>query len=200
MSSCRFEEIEAYVFDELGPPRAALVREHLAGCPACAAELQALSAERSLFAARAGHVRATEPLPSFAEILARPRAEVIPLWRRWVVSAGIGLPAAAAMVAGVFVASSDSGVSGRLAEGPLESPPEFSCYEGKPTGRGDREDMLDQALAQTEGEYRACLLATPPEGPTQLSPSSTQDALATPMVQESQCVSSMSVTSASLRP
>lgn len=200
MSGCSFEDIEAYVFDELGPARAAAVREHLAGCPACAAELRALSAERSLFAARAEHVRATEPLPSFAEILARPRGEVIPLWRRWVVSVGIGLPAAAAMVAGVFVASSDGGVSGRLAEGPLESPPEFSCYEGKPTGRGDSADMLDRALAQTEGAYRACLMATPPEGPTRLSSTPTQATLATPAVQAEQCVSSTPVTRASLRP
>lgn len=198
MSGCRFEDIEAHVFDELSPPRAAKVREHLAACPACAAELSALRAERSLFAARAEHERATETLPSFADVLARSRGEVIPLFRRRVVSIGLGLAAAAAMFAGVFVASSDSGTSGRLAEVPAaEPPPEFSCYEGEPISMEDSAHVLDRAIAHLEVEYGACLLATPPEGPARASPRS---ALKGPSGEAGQCVISTSVTRASLRP
>jgi hypothetical protein len=185
MSGCRFDEIEAYVFDELSPPRAAKVKDHIAACPACAAELSALRAERALFAARAQSEHETSALPSFDAVLARSRGEVIPLWRRRVVSIGLGLAAAAAMVAGVFVSSLDSNMSTGLTEGPVaEPPPEFSCYEGEPTSMEDTAYVLDRAIAQVEGEYGACLLATPHEGPRR---------------EASVCMISTSVTNASLR-
>jgi hypothetical protein len=187
MSGCRFDEveIEAYVFNELSAPRAARVRDHVAACPACAAELAALRAERALFAARAAHEPGAEALPGFADVLARSRGEVIPLRRRRLVAFGLSVAAAAAMIAGVFVASNDSGLSAGLAEGPrAEPPPEFSCYEGEPISMEDSAHVLDRAIAHIEVEYGACLLATPPEGPPH---------------ETSACMISTPVTNASLR-
>jgi hypothetical protein len=164
MSGCQFDEIEAYAFDELSAPRAAKVRAHVAACPACAAELAALRRERSLFITRAAHE--IQALPSFADVLARPPAEVVLLPRRRLIGVGLSIAAAAAVIAGVFVAGDDREVAATFAEVvTAEPPPEFSCYEGEPISMESSAYVLDRAIAHIEVEYGACLLATPPQGP-----------------------------------
>lgn len=70
MSGCDFDALESLAFDELTPTLADEARAHVATCPACAAELGLLRAERGAFAERA---RASAPLPGFSAALARSR-------------------------------------------------------------------------------------------------------------------------------
>lgn len=70
MSGCDFDTIESLAFDELTPTLADEARAHVATCPACAAELGLLRAERGAFADRA---KASSPLPGFSAALARSR-------------------------------------------------------------------------------------------------------------------------------
>lgn len=72
MSGCRFEDLEAYVFEELGRERAAAVEAHLTSCARCAREVGCLRAERQAFAGRASAAHA--PLPAFDQVLDRSRA------------------------------------------------------------------------------------------------------------------------------
>ncbi|MDR7537862.1 MAG: zf-HC2 domain-containing protein [Armatimonadota bacterium] len=71
------QQLSAYLDGELTPDRAAEVREHLAGCAACQADLQALRAVKRLL----GALRAPEPAPDLeAAILARVERESRWLW------------------------------------------------------------------------------------------------------------------------
>jgi len=72
VSGCRFEDLEAYVFEELGRERAAAVQAHVTSCARCAREVGCLRAERSVFAGRASTAQAS--LPAFDTILDRSRA------------------------------------------------------------------------------------------------------------------------------
>jgi anti-sigma factor RsiW len=167
MSGCQFDEIEAYVFDELSALRAAKVRAHVAACPTCAAELSALRKERSLFATHATHAQhEIQALPSFADVLARSQGNVVLFPRSKLVAIGLSIAAAAAMIASVLVTEGDRDVASSFADSiAAEPPPEFACYEGEPISMEDSAYVLDRAIAHIEVEYGACLLATPPEGP-----------------------------------
>jgi anti-sigma factor RsiW len=72
VSGCRFEDLEAFVFDELGRERAAAVQAHITSCARCAREVGCLRAERQVFAGRAPAARAS--LPAFDQVLDRSRA------------------------------------------------------------------------------------------------------------------------------
>lgn len=184
MSGCQFDEIEAYVFDELSAPRAAKVRGHVAACPTCAEELSALRKERSLFTTRAA--RESQALPSFADVLSRSRGKVILFPRSRVVGLGLSIAAAAAMVAGFLVTEGDRDVASSIAGGvTAEPPPEFACYDGEPISMEDSAYVFDRAIAHVEVEYGACLLATPPE---------------VPAGEVTACMLSCSVTDAPVRP
>jgi hypothetical protein len=70
MSGCDFDTLESLAFEELTPALADAARAHVAGCAACARELDLLRVERGLFAARA---QISAPLPGFSAALARSR-------------------------------------------------------------------------------------------------------------------------------
>ena len=72
MSGCDLDTLESLAFDELTPTLADAVRAHVAACPACAAELGLLRAERRAFAERARD-SAPLPLPGFSAALALSR-------------------------------------------------------------------------------------------------------------------------------
>jgi hypothetical protein len=72
MSGCDLEALESLAFGELTPTLAQAANAHVATCPACAAELSLLLAERGAFAERARDSAAL-PLPGFSAALALSR-------------------------------------------------------------------------------------------------------------------------------
>jgi predicted anti-sigma-YlaC factor YlaD len=114
MSEHVTEELGAYTLGALDADDAAAVRRHLAECPACAAEHEALAPLPGLLAAAEGAYAATaEPLsPAFEERLldayardgaTRPRARRRSLRRRWLVGGGALAAGLAAIVLAVVL-------------------------------------------------------------------------------------------------
>lgn len=80
MNPCRPESLDALMYGELPPRRAARVRRHAEGCATCGDELRWLERERTLFEARA--LAARLPPPFEATATARPLPPLAWLRRR----------------------------------------------------------------------------------------------------------------------
>jgi hypothetical protein len=100
----------AHVLGRLEPEDAALVQDHLAVCPACAAEAERLAVLRPLLDLAGDEVPASAParleqavLDRYARDAARPPARVR-RGRRWLAPA-LATGAAAALAAGLFLGS-----------------------------------------------------------------------------------------------
>lgn len=173
MSACRFEELEAYVFDELGRERAAAVEAHVTSCARCAREVGCLRAERQVFAGRAFPVDA--PLPSFDRVLDRSRANPLVAGTRSRPAsfrAHTALAMCAAMAVLVLAvrathyerAVTTAPTQAAPVEEPMMSTPEaraLACYDVDPILADESSGALDKAAAIVEDEYGACLVATP---------------------------------------
>lgn len=172
MSACRFEELEAYVFEELGRERAAAVEAHVTSCARCAREVGCLRAERQVFAGRALPV--ARRLPSFDRVLDRSRANP-PVAGTRPRSAGIRAHTALAMFSAMAVlvlavrathherAVTIAPTQAAPIEEPIMSAPEaraLACYDVDPIV-DESGGALDKATAVVEDEYGACLVATP---------------------------------------
>jgi anti-sigma factor RsiW len=92
------QQLSAYLDGELTPGEMTDVREHLAGCPSCRAELDDLRATKRVL----GLLRAVDP-PRDLEAGIRTRADEEPRWR-WFAWPRPALAAAAAALALILVA------------------------------------------------------------------------------------------------
>lgn len=166
MSGCDFDTVEALAFGELTPALAAATTSHVAGCAACARELELLRAERGLFADRA---RASSPLPGFSAALARSRwsspaavvvakapPPVAPRRFPWAIS-GLGVAAAAAFV-GLFL------LPNKVA--PLLDPPTAAPIVAEPaTGDFCRDEAFYNGITAPPKLPVVCEMPEPTDDP-----------------------------------
>lgn len=162
---CRFdhEDLEGYVFGELGDERATQIILHLGACEACAREVAMLRAERRAFRDRAdGEVVA---VPAFAGVLEKMRAqEPIDLaarrawWKRGAILTVAVAAAASFLIALPARHDQPAASNGVVVEA---EPPQASCWEGEPSGNEEAVYQTDEAMASVEDAYEACLLTSP---------------------------------------
>jgi anti-sigma factor RsiW len=173
VSACRFEELEAYVFDELGRDRAAAVEAHVTSCARCAREVGCLRAERQVFAGRPSPAAA--PLPSFERVLdrsrvsprvagGRPRAVGVRAYTALAMCSAMAVLVLAVRTTHYERAVTIAPTQAAPIEEPMMSAPEsrsLACYDVDPTVVDESSGVIDKATAGVEDEYGACLVATP---------------------------------------
>lgn len=168
--SCDTEKLDALVHGELSPSDAAAAATHVATCPSCAKELRFLSAEREAFHRRSENAA---PLPRVrkATLAALDHHEPSRLTR---VGFALALSMSVCLLALSFIPRHGSSTTSLRVDGPLMSfcaaPNASSCEDVPQTPVFSRAlHSGGELVAEAEGEFHACLVASPIAGDFRLA-------------------------------